>query len=92
MKMSISRILSAHKRGVQELHKVTPQLFPVITLTAVLSALIPYVTVQLIGGILGVLLLPFGMVGWFLFTYNRLDETVNAQYYPDMIGKGIKKK
>ena len=43
--MSISRILSAHKRGVQELHKVTPQLFPVITLTAVLSALIPYVTV-----------------------------------------------
>ena len=45
MKMSISRILSAHKRGVQELHKVTPQLFPVITLTAVLSALIPYVTV-----------------------------------------------
>ena len=45
MKMSISRILSAHKRGVQELHKVTPKLFPVITLTAVLSALIPYVTV-----------------------------------------------
>ena len=45
MKMSISRVLSAHKRGVQELHKVTPKLFPVITLTAVLSALIPYVTV-----------------------------------------------
>ena len=45
IKMSISRVLSAHKRGVQELHKVTPKLFPVITLTAVLSALIPYVTV-----------------------------------------------
>ena len=45
MKMSFLRILSAHKRGVQELHKVTPMLFPVITLTAVLSALIPYVTV-----------------------------------------------
>lgn len=73
---------------------------PLKTVGAVIAAfaivaipwLIPYVTVQLIGGILGVLLLPFGMVGWFLFTYNRLDETVNAQYYPDMIGKGIKKK
>lgn len=43
--MRISRILSAHRRGLQELHKVSPRLFPVITVTAILSALIPYVTV-----------------------------------------------
>ena len=58
----------------------------------VLPWLIPYVAVQLIGGIVSVLLLPFGMLGWFLFTYNRLDETVNAKYYPDMVGKGVAKK
>lgn len=74
--------------------------YPLKTVGAVIAAfavvvipwLIPYVTVQLIGGIVSILLLPFGMLGWFLFTYNRLDETLNAKYYPDMVGKGVAKK
>ncbi len=37
--------LAVHKRGIKELHKVCPHIFPVITLFAVFSALIPYVTV-----------------------------------------------
>ena len=45
MKIKMSRILSVHKRGMQKLHKVTPHLFPVITCSAITSALIPYVTV-----------------------------------------------
>lgn len=32
-------------RGARELHKVSPKLFPVITLAAIVSALIPYATV-----------------------------------------------
>ena len=45
MKMKLSRVLAVHKRGLQELHKVTPKLFPIITLSAVVSAVIPYATV-----------------------------------------------
>ena len=43
--MKLSHILAVHKRGVLELHKVSAALFPVITLCAFASALIPYVTV-----------------------------------------------
>ncbi len=45
MKTNLFHIISTHKRGIKELHKVSPKLFPFITLTAVLAALIPYVTV-----------------------------------------------
>ncbi|MDO5422680.1 MAG: ABC transporter ATP-binding protein [Eubacteriales bacterium] len=45
MKGKWSRVFAAHKRGMQELHKVSPKLFPIITLFAVTGALIPYVTV-----------------------------------------------
>lgn len=73
---------------------------PVKTVGAVIASfaivvipwLIPSLIVQLIGGIVSVALLPFGMLGWFLFAYNRLDETINAQYCPEMVGKGIAKK
>ena len=45
MNQKFSHILAVHKRGLQELHKVTPKLFPIMTLSAITSALIPYVTV-----------------------------------------------
>ena len=45
MKTKFSHILAVHKRGLRELHKVSPKLFPVMTLSAVVSAVIPYVTV-----------------------------------------------
>ena len=45
MNKKFSHILAVHKRGLQELHKVSPKLFPLITLSAIVSALIPYVTV-----------------------------------------------
>ena len=45
MKTKFSRVLAVHKRGLRELHKVSPKLFPVMTLSAVVSAVIPYVTV-----------------------------------------------
>lgn len=45
MNKKFSHILAVHKRGLQELHKVSPKLFPLITFSAIVSALIPYVTV-----------------------------------------------
>ncbi len=45
MKVKTVKAGSLHIRGAKELHKVSPHLFPVITLLAIVSALIPYVTV-----------------------------------------------
>ena len=45
MNKKFSHILAVHKRGLQELNKVSPKLFPLITFSAIVSALIPYVTV-----------------------------------------------
>ena len=44
-KLSFSRVKSAHLRGMKELHKVSPQLFPTLTLHSALNGIIPYVTV-----------------------------------------------
>ena len=45
MKVKVSQAIAATVRGAKELHKVSPRLFLVITLAAVVSALIPYATV-----------------------------------------------
>lgn len=34
------------------------------------------------------LLLPFILLGWTLFSYNSLDKAINAQFYPELVGKG----
>ena len=44
-KKTFSYTLSLHLRGVKELHKISPKLFPVMVLHAVIAGLIPYVTV-----------------------------------------------
>lgn len=45
MKVKTGKAVSLHIRGAKELHKVSPHLFPVITLLSIVSALVPYVTV-----------------------------------------------
>mgnify|MGYP003292902541 CR=1 FL=1 len=44
-KKTFTYTLSLHLRGVKELHKITPKLFTVMVLHAVVAGLIPYVTV-----------------------------------------------
>ena len=44
-KMGFRRVLSANLRGMKELHKISPQLFPTLILHSVLKGLVPYVTV-----------------------------------------------
>ena len=43
--INAGKAITTTVRGVRELHKVSPKLFPVITLAAIVSALIPYATV-----------------------------------------------
>lgn len=40
-----SNTFSLHLRGAKELHKISPKLFPVMIFHAVISGLLPYVTV-----------------------------------------------
>lgn len=66
------------------------------TLLACIVCFIPYV-VQLIpnfychlfGRIVSSVMIPFVMLGWFLFAYNSLDKTINKEYYPELIKKGL---
>ena len=44
-KVKMHRVLSANLRGMKELHKISPQLFPTLILHSVLKGLVPYVTV-----------------------------------------------
>lgn len=44
-KVSLVRAVKVHSRGAKELKKVSPKLFNVITLSAIVSALVPYATV-----------------------------------------------
>ncbi len=44
-KVTIRHAIAMHLRGMKELHKVSPQFFPMITLSSILGAITPYVTV-----------------------------------------------
>nr|WP_317379203.1 ABC transporter ATP-binding protein [uncultured Faecalimonas sp.] len=44
-KVNMRHSAAVHLRGIQELHKVSPKLFPVLTLHCVASAITPYITV-----------------------------------------------
>jgi len=44
-KMTLQRALKEHIRGLKELHSVSPQCFPTLTLHAIVAAMLPYVTV-----------------------------------------------
>lgn len=43
--VSIRHAIATHLRAVKELHKVSPKLFPIMTLHCIVSAVIPYITV-----------------------------------------------
>ncbi len=34
-------------------------------------------------------LLPFVLLGWFLFAFDRMDGAINEKYYPELVGKGL---
>lgn len=40
------------------------------------------------GRVISSVLVPFIMLGWVLFTFDALDEHINPQFHPELIGKG----
>ncbi len=72
---------------------------PAKTYAALAAALAPF-AVQLIpdgicfiaGRSVSTLLIPVIMLGWFLFVFNRLDEKINKENFPSLVGKGLYKE
>lgn len=54
-----------------------------------LLQLIPGFYVQIVCRVAICFALPFILLAWFLFTYDRLDETVNPKWYPFLVGRGV---
>ena len=50
---------------------------------------IPNIYVQLITEGVGYLLLPFLLLGFFLFSNKQFDKHINNQYYPYLVNKGL---
>lgn len=44
---------------------------------------------QVIGRLVTGWLLPFVMLGWFLFTFEQLDKSINPAHYPELVGRGL---
>lgn len=51
-------------------------------------SLVPTFLTGVLGRALGILVMPFSMLGFYLFLYNVLDRHVNAREYPEIVGRG----
>ncbi len=68
---------------------------PFKTLLAIICCSIPF-SLQLIpisyfhifGKIISSILIPFVLLGWMLFAFNRFDEFINKKNHPELVGKG----
>ncbi len=68
---------------------------PFRTLLALLCCAIPFVPqmipnfyCHIIGRVVASLLIPFIMLGWYLFALNQFDKFVNKDQFPKLVGKG----
>ncbi len=50
---------------------------------------IPAFIYQIIGAVLSPMLAPVVFLGWYLFALDGLDEYINRQNYPSLVGKGL---
>lgn len=53
-----------------------------------LPSLIPNFLLGTIGNMLAVVLVPISMLGFYLYLFDVLDEYVNKENYPEIVGKG----
>ncbi len=54
--------------------------------------LIPNFMCQIIVSVVGCLLFPVILLAWLLFSFNQFDKHVNAQRFPQLVGKGVFKQ
>ncbi len=50
---------------------------------------VPVFIFQIIGAVLSSMLIPVVFLGWYLFTLDGLDQSVNRQNYPSLVGRGL---
>ena len=50
---------------------------------------IPNIYIQIIMEVIGYLLLPLSLLGFFLFANKQFDEIINKHYYPELVNKGL---
>lgn len=50
--------------------------------------MIPNLICLIVGRIVSSVILPFIMLGWWLFAYNGLDDLINPKFAPELVGKG----
>ncbi len=68
---------------------------PFKSLFAIICCALPF-CIQLIpnsycfifGRVFASVLSPLIMLGWLLFSFNRLDEFINKEHYPELVGRG----
>lgn len=51
--------------------------------------MLPNIYCHVIGRFFSGLLIPIVMLGWFLFSLYRLDQTINPTLYPELIDRGL---
>lgn len=64
---------------------------PAVAICVAVAAirLLPGFWMQLAGGAAVSFALPFLALGWFLFAFDRLDESINKKLYPQLLGRGV---
>ena len=70
------------------------------TFLAILICYLPFAVIVIgkmfLGAILATMLqtlifflLPFALLGWFLFAFDRMDHAINRKFYPELVGRGL---
>lgn len=54
-----------------------------------LADVAPSVALRMIVRIVAVIAAPFLLLLWFLWSYDRMDASINGAYYPELLGKGL---
>ncbi len=65
------------------------------TLLAIVCCLLPFglqllpnLLAQIVGCVLGSMTAPYIFLAWFLFASNQLDRCINADQFPELVGRG----
>lgn len=64
-------------------------LFLILLAAVFLMSLLPQFLYHMIGQIVGILLLPTGVLIWFLFVSAQLDKYINPIHFPELVGRGL---
>ena len=88
-------IIKSTKNSLLFLFKTVPVciLFSLIFVLVMLVSLIPNITIRILIYIFVIVFaFPIYYLAWFLYSSSQFDKYINAEYYPDIVDKGIVRK